>query len=301
MEQIKILVFALVSFLSQEDHPIGAKSAEIYVNRQTKQIRLCQYDLYSLEQYRDRAKTALDILMRTTQLVPQLSPIRMTSKTFYEDDGKLNAILYLDYKNERDLRNISIYADSIGNWSYPHLEEYGYSLKTGSPDERYVRFSPEEDLHFTMERKEYLFDGMYSLLEAYEQLRAARFIPMQERFSAKDFKRIRNFIFKNGDRKTFRNFDNHNPHYRFNGFDVYLGTGDQRGLLLEDEVQKKAYIELIIRADQNHTLYLGSKERANSGNGLSLAEGNVYWHNSNGGNEAHLIAILKEIKTQMDK
>ena len=43
-------------------------------------------------------------------------------------------------------------------------------------------------------------------------------------FSVESFEKIKLFILKNGDRKTFRNFDNNNPHYVFDTFDLYLGA-----------------------------------------------------------------------------
>ncbi len=145
MEQIKILVFALVSFLSTEDIPIGAKSARIEIDTKSKQIRLYQYDLYSLEQYSAIAKAGMDTLLRTQNLVEDLSPLKLTSKHFYEEDGKLNAILYLQYQDLKDLRKISFYADEEGNISYPYLEDYQYNLETGKADGRYIRFNSEDE------------------------------------------------------------------------------------------------------------------------------------------------------------
>lgn len=43
-------------------------------------------------------------------------------------------------------------------------------------------------------------------------------------FSMNDFEVVKTFILNNGDRKTYRNFDNNNPHYSFNGFEAYLNA-----------------------------------------------------------------------------
>ncbi|MDR6759902.1 hypothetical protein J2Y38_000081 [Flavobacterium sp. 2755] len=43
-------------------------------------------------------------------------------------------------------------------------------------------------------------------------------------FSVKDFERIKQFILKKGNRKTYRNFDNNNPFYDFGKFQGYLGA-----------------------------------------------------------------------------
>jgi len=37
-------------------------------------------------------------------------------------------------------------------------------------------------------------------------------------FSKDDFEKLRKFILKKWDRRSFRNFDNNNPHYRFEDF-----------------------------------------------------------------------------------
>ncbi|ADV51287.1 hypothetical protein Celal_4043 [Cellulophaga algicola DSM 14237] len=38
------------------------------------------------------------------------------------------------------------------------------------------------------------------------------------------FEEIQRFLLKNGDRRTYRNFDNHNPHYTFSNCEVFLGA-----------------------------------------------------------------------------
>jgi hypothetical protein len=38
------------------------------------------------------------------------------------------------------------------------------------------------------------------------------------------FEKIKHFILQEGGRKTYRNFDNNNPHYQFSDFSVYLGA-----------------------------------------------------------------------------
>jgi len=45
-----------------------------------------------------------------------------------------------------------------------------------------------------------------------------------ETFSMNDFEVAKAFILTNGDRGTYRNFDNDNPHYSFNGFEAYLNA-----------------------------------------------------------------------------
>ncbi len=296
MEEIKILVFALVSFLSTEDIPIGAKSAEIEINTQTKQIVLRQQDIYSLEQYRNEAKSGLDSLLRTQMLNADLGSLAMTSKHFFEEDGKLNAILYLQYKDIKDLRKISFYADGEGNLSYPYMKDYQYDLQTGRIDGRYLRFDAGQEVKFQMKRKEYPFQGMYSLLEDWKELEAEKFVDISTTFSKKDFEKVRKFIFKNGDRQTYRNLDSNNPHYKFEDFDVYLGTWGQSRFFERDAPRMKDYSELVIHAEGYHTLYLTTDETPDH-----LSKGTVYWHNQNYQDVEGFIPYLQDMKKQVEK
>ena len=112
-----------------------------------------------------------------------------------------------------------------------------------------------------------------------------------------DFQNLRKFVFKYGDRKTYRNFDSNNPHYRFDDFDVYLGTGDQRASLETKEIKVKEYTELVIHDGNYHTFYLTSSETENFGQG-HLEKGKVYWHNQNyqdAGKAAKYLAKLKKV------
>lgn len=298
MEEIKILVFALASFLSTEDIPIGSKLAEIDINVKTKQIRLHQYDIYSLEQYNENARAGLDTLMRKNNVIQDLSPISMTSKHIYEENGKLNAILYLQYKDLKDLRKISFYADETGNLSYPYLEDYQYDLSTGRIDGRYVRFDADQNVQFRMGRKDYPFKGIYSLTEEWKQLEDEKFIDISETFSKEDFEKLRKFIFKNGDRKTYRNFDSNNPHYSFATFDVYLGTGKQAHAFNRKKIKNKDYTELVIHDQQYYTVYLISDDKLNKRQ-TSLETDKVYWHNRTYNKDVkvkeYLACILEEI------
>ncbi|MFK7813078.1 MAG: hypothetical protein AB8B59_11325 [Maribacter sp.] len=298
MEQIKILVFAFVSFLSTEEIPIVAKSAEIVINRKTKQIRLHQYDLHSVEQYRELAKIGLDTLIRTMTLNEELSPISMTSKHLYEEDGKLNAIMYLQYKDEKDLRKISFYADEEGRLSYPFMKDFEYSLETGSADERYVRFEANSDVKFAMQREPKSLEGVYSLAEDWKALENKKYIDVSELISKKDFEKVRKFIFKNGDRRTYRNFDSANPHYRFEDFDVYLGTGDQGHNFAPEKIKTAAYTELVIHDGHYYTLYLASNETLSKSQG-HLEIGKVYWHNHSYKENHKLKEYLKKISEQI--
>ncbi|TMM58158.1 hypothetical protein FEE95_01650 [Maribacter algarum] len=300
MEEIKILVFALVSFLSTEDIPIGSKLAEIDINVKTKQIRLHQYDIYSLEQYKENAKAGLDTLMRTNDVIQDLSPISMTSKHIYEEDGKLNAILYLQYQDLKDLRKISFYADEAGNLSYPYLEDYRYDLSAGRIDGRYVHFDANQNVQFRMGRKEYLFKGMYNLAGEWKQLEDKKFMDISETFSKEDFEKLRKFIFKNGDRKTYRNFDNDNPHYSFETFDVYLGTGKQPLAFNTKRIRNKDYTELVIHDQQYYNVYLISEGKQNKRH-TNLKTDKVYWHNRSFNKDDKLKEYLSQILEEINQ
>lgn len=174
MEEVKILVLALVSFLSQENLPIVAKSAEINIDRTNQQITIKQNDLFSLEPYRDMARTGLDSLLKVQSLRADMAPLRLINTSFYEEEGKLNAVLQLQYDALKDLRNMSFFADEEGNLSYAYMEDFEYGLQTGRIDGRYVRFDNSSDVKFKMERKGQYPEGIYSLLDDWKALNASK-------------------------------------------------------------------------------------------------------------------------------
>lgn len=74
-----------------------------------------------------------------------------------------------------------------------------------------------------------------------------------------EFEKIKKFILKNGDKKTYRNFDNNNPHYKFENCDIFLGSdigqkninndpkiSDFNQLTITDQNSDIRYYELII-------------------------------------------------------
>jgi len=50
------------------------------------------------------------------------------------------------------------------------------------------------------------------------------FINISNKLSLDDFENIKNFVLEKGDTRTYRSFDNDNPHYSFEFFDVFLGS-----------------------------------------------------------------------------
>ena len=82
------------------------------------------------------------------------------------------------------------------------------------------------------------------------------FLKITNQFSVEDCEKVKNFILKEGNRKTYRNFDNNNPYYDFKKFAVYLGSdigqqninndpklSDFNTLTLKDDDQ---YYEIIV-------------------------------------------------------
>ena len=83
-----------------------------------------------------------------------------------------------------------------------------------------------------------------------------KFLTITNQFSVEDFEQVKNFILKEGNQKTYRNFDNNNPYYDFKKFAAYLASdigqqninndpklSDFNTLTLKDDDQ---YYEIII-------------------------------------------------------
>lgn len=256
MEEVKILLVALVSFLSQENLPIAAKSAEIHIDRQNRQIRIQQHDLISVEQYKDIAKAGLDSLMCAKTLVADMAPLRLTHTSFYEEEGNLNATLFLQYDDEKELRKMSFYADDKGNLSYPYMDSFEYNLQTSRIDERYVRFEQGADVKFKMQGKQSFPEGTYSLLDDWKSRTASKHIDVADDFSVKDFRKLRRFILKKGVGRSFRSIENNNPYYQLNDLGCYLASTTERKLVHSVPLPIEKYNELVIWGKGQYSLYL---------------------------------------------
>jgi hypothetical protein len=68
-------------------------------------------------------------------------------------------------------------------------------------------------------------------------------------FSIQEFEAIKNFILENGDRQTYCNMYNNNPHYSFEGFEVYLNPEIGQGNINCDP-EISDFNEIVIK-DQN--------------------------------------------------
>ena len=199
MDKVQILIYALVSFFSNEDFPILAKSATIEINSDTKQIVLHQFDIVTLSQFSDKAAVALNELMKAQAFVQDLEPLVLTSKHFYEKDGKLNASIYFQFKEMSDLRAISMYFDAEKNTlSYPFMKEFQYSTANAIFDERYLRLKANSAIYFGMSIKETPeLKNTLSLLSEWKKIQGDTYLDVSDIFSKKDFKKLRKFIFKN--------------------------------------------------------------------------------------------------------
>jgi hypothetical protein len=76
--------------------------------------------------------------------------------------------------------------------------------------------------------------------------------------SVENFQRIKEFILKNGDRRTYCNMYNHNPHYEFGTFHVYLNPeGGQSNINCDPD--RSDFDEIIIQDWDTESIYFGVK------------------------------------------
>lgn len=296
MEEVKILVMALVSFLSQEQIPIVAKSAEIHIDREYQQITITQRDLFSVEPYRDLAKAGLDTLMKTRSLREDMSPLRLVSTNFYEEEGKLNAVLQLQYDDLKDLSKMSFYADEKENLSYPYITGFRYGLKTGRVDDKHIRFSAEEDVSFHMVSEEIPTEDTYSLLDDWKALTASNYEDITAYFSVKDFEKLRKFILKKGEGRSFRNIENNNPYYGFDNVGAYLSSTPKYHNH-NTRLPTEEYYNLVLWGEGQFYLYLFDEYMENTN--PYLGNSNVYFLKSPRLDTAVLMKYLEELKEEL--
>ncbi len=74
-------------------------------------------------------------------------------------------------------------------------------------------------------------------IETLANLNMDEFIEITALLSIKEFEKIKKFILNKGDRRTYRNIDNNNPHYHFDDFHAYLNSEiGQRNLYNDPEI-----------------------------------------------------------------
>lgn len=66
-----------------------------------------------------------------------------------------------------------------------------------------------------------------------------------KKISLAKFETIKNFILDKGNTKTYRNFDNNNPHYEMDDYDIYLGS-DIGQKNINNDPKKSDFNELIV-------------------------------------------------------
>ena len=124
------------------------------------------------------------------------------------------------------------------------------------------------------------------------------FTKISNLISFEEFEKIKDFTLKNGDKMTFRNFDNNNPHYKFENCDIFFGadigqrninnspeTSDFNELTITDWDSEIIYYKLIIvrKGDLKsgkHLVRKGMKEKQvylldTYGKGLELLKSNL--------------------------
>ena len=76
-----------------------------------------------------------------------------------------------------------------------------------------------------------------------------------------NFRAIRSFVLKRGDRQTYCNMYNRNPHYAFSDFDVFFNPDvGQRNINCDPELS--GFDELVIRDWNTEPIYYDAREVA---------------------------------------
>lgn len=91
-----------------------------------------------------------------------------------------------------------------------------------------------------------------NLIEQKKEILNENFTDITNLISLKEFEKIKEFVLKNGGRKSYRNFDSNNPHYRFLNCDVYFGA-DIGQKNIQNNPELSDFNELTI-ADWNSTI-----------------------------------------------
>jgi hypothetical protein len=106
------------------------------------------------------------------------------------------------------------------------------------------------------------------------------FIDVTDHFSLAQFEALKEKILKNGDKQTYRNYDNQNPHYVLNGVNLYLNAeigqenidndpelSDFNEITVNDSIHNRSFTIRIVREKdfENKQIYIheGMKKNRN--------------------------------------
>ena len=125
------------------------------------------------------------------------------------------------------------------------------------------------------------------------------FTNVTNNFSASQFEELKRFILKKGDRLTYRNFDNKNPHYKMGSADLYLNAeiGQEN---MNNDATISDFNEITINdAKYRYTIRLvrkGDLKKANIYSPKGLEENKLYLTGVYRLNKAKLKEILQHLE-----
>ena len=105
---------------------------------------------------------------------------------------------------------------------------------------------------------------------------------ISNKIDLKKFETIKKFILEKGDKKTYRNFDNNNPHYNLDDYEVYLGSDiGQRNINNDPKVSDFNELVIHYKGEVPVNLRLVAVRNGNIRSNKqwlskSMKEGNVY-------------------------
>lgn len=105
------------------------------------------------------------------------------------------------------------------------------------------------------------------------------FLKITNQFSVEDFEQVKNFILKEGNHRTYRNFDNNNPYYDFKKFAAYLASdiGQQN---INNDPKQSDFNTLTLKGDDQYyeiiVVRTGDIKAKKKGIVNAMQENNVY-------------------------
>jgi hypothetical protein len=121
------------------------------------------------------------------------------------------------------------------------------------------------------------------------------FIKITNQISVEDFERVKSFILKEGNRQTYRNYDNDNPYYDFKEFEAYLAS-DIGQKNINNDPRLSGFNTMTLKRDNRYyeiiEVRIGDIKAAKTGIIKGMKENEVYLTAYNQGD-------LNEIPTEL--
>lgn len=159
MEQIQVIVYALLSFFGVENGRVGAEITTVTINSQTKIVEIIQEDLFTVirsEEDKTLVLKQLEVVRKWEKgndtWIKDLNSFPEKTFTLLSEVDSIAPRITLKYEDEKDLRNLGIWYNATKNeFSINHIPRDNLKTTDGKLVGNYWVFSGKENFSYRLE------------------------------------------------------------------------------------------------------------------------------------------------------